>query len=293
MTDNNKYLIVIPGSAGSYGATVGALLVEIDKIKKNNPNAVIHYSGVSSGSFVAIIALLCIINPQNHVKMHEELLQMINKDNMWNTHTINPYTHYQNMGNWYVGVKKFIVKYVKDISQINNRIHIGICKLDVFNGLTYHVVSTFKDVNDFISVIHASSQIPYYTHAKFSVKYKQFFCLDGWFLDNALCLPDYKNIKLIGGLSIHPIDRLVLPCNIKYLRLFEKGKIFHEFKPLVVTTVDKHPHYYNYRYTLCYRLLIVIAMFILYKYGKRKMNIIVHYVRTFVGNRKNNIKKIR
>ena len=130
-----KYLLSLPGVGGYYGATIGAAKNIIDRINKKDPNAIIHYSGVSSGAFCALMMLLSFLNinhKHSHTKyisqIHKEFIECVGSVGKWSD---SIFDYYHNNDLFFAGVEKFIRMNIKDIKTINNKLILRIHSLKI------------------------------------------------------------------------------------------------------------------------------------------------------------------
>lgn len=223
-----KYLLSLPGVGGYYGATVGAAKNIIDRINKQDPDAIIHYSGVSSGAFCALVILLTYHNnSRNYTKYilqkHKKLIEYINEKGKWSD-SIFDYYHNNNL--YFAGIEKFIRKNVHDIQIINNKLHIGYCRILDNNKLEFTVVNEFANVDDLINALLASSHYTLFLKTEKYYEFRNHKCVDGVFMNNNVCLPGYINVKinpiLIDNLSVW--DKLLDPCHERFLIHYKYGK---------------------------------------------------------------------
>jgi len=229
-----KYLLSLPGVGGYYGATIGAATIIIDRIKKKDPKATIHYSGVSSGAICGLMLLILSLSlsikdkanqcERKHIlRMHKRFIKCINEIGKWSE---NVYDYYHNNDLFFAGLARFVKKYVKDVEMINNRLHIGYCKvLEDTNELEFVVVSEFYDVDDLINALFASSHYSLFLRNQKYYEFRNQKCVDGVFMDQNVHLPDYVNLKICPSLidEISIFEKMLIPCHDKFVRLYEYG----------------------------------------------------------------------
>jgi hypothetical protein len=226
-----KYLLSLPGVGGYYGATIGAATNIINRIKKKDPDAMIHYSGVSSGAICALMLLILsgIKNNANQcekkhiLRMHEKFIKCINEIGKWSDNVLD---YYHNNDLFFAGLAKFVKKYVKDVGIVNNRLHIGYCKvLENTNDLEFVIVSEFYDVDDLINALFASSHYSLFLRNHKYYEFRNQKCVDGVFMDQNVHLPDYVNLKICPSLvdNISIFEKMLVPCHDKFVRLYEYG----------------------------------------------------------------------
>lgn len=241
-----KYLLSIPGTGGCYGATVGAAKNIITRIKQNDPNAVIHYSGVSSGAICALLMLVSRFHKKHYIEnaeknisqIHKEFIDCITESGKWSD---SIFDYYHNNDLLFAGVEKFIRKKVKDVKMINNRLHIGYCKISATNKLEFVVVSEFLDVDDLINALLASSHYTLLLKNKMYHEYKGDKCVDGVFLNDNVHLPDYINIRISNELldNISVCEKILEPNHEKFIRLYKYGKKFQKHQKINQFNITK------------------------------------------------------
>lgn len=232
-----KYLVSIPAAGGRYGLTFGAARVVVRKIREIDPNAEIHYSGVSSGAFLAVLDIITTekertCDPKTktiiHEVMHKELLDTINNEGLWKP-GISEY--FQNNDYFFKGLAKFIKQNLVNIDQINDKVYIGYCKLSLVHGLEFKIVSKFKDVDDLIDALFASSHYSWVLKNKHYYEYRGDRCVDGVFMHNSFCVPGYKNISVGRDVfnGTRRMDALLDISQNKFIELYKKGEA-HQLK---------------------------------------------------------------
>jgi len=238
-----KYLVSIPAAGGRYGLTIGASHVIVKKIRKTDPNAVIHYSGISSGAIVAVLAIIMDerepVNGSDrmHSKLHRELIEMIKNEGEWEQGISN---YFQNNEYFFRGLTKFVKHNIIDINKINDKIHIGYCKLSPEHRLEFKVVSRFNDVDDLIGALLASSHYSWVLKNSHYYEYRGDKCVDGIFMHDRFPVPGYKNINIDDDIFVSTDirDSMLGLSHEKYISLYKMGKRHQRKKNLEFFETD-------------------------------------------------------
>lgn len=266
-----KYLLSFPGVGGYYGATIGAAKDIIDRIYKNNPNAIIEYSGVSSGAFCALMMLISLMDMEcgcdkkkhSHTKyishMHKEFVKCINDSGKWSD---SIFDYYHNNNIYFVGVEKFIRTYVKDIKTINNKLHIGYCRILDTNELEFNVVSNFMNVDDLVNALMASSHYALFLKNQKYFEFREQKCVDGVFINQNVHLPDYINVKINNQLldDICIFDKLLVPCHKKFKRLYKHGKKIQKTQKLNTFNITEDEVFKQTQFKNTFKLWDIISL---------------------------------
>lgn len=241
-----KYLLSIPAAGGRYGLTIGAARVIVDKIRAMDPEAEIHYSGVSSGAISAVLSVIMESreqlskDPKLHETIHREFLDTIEQEGEWK----QGISHYfSNNDIFFNGVATFIRNNLHDIETINHRVHVGYCKLSQDNGLEFKIVSRFDDVEDLIGALMASSHYTWILRWNNYHMYRGDKCIDGVFMHSSFALPGYKNISINKKLfkGTNQTEGFLEPSQDKYMRLYEMGKMFQSKRKINIVETNKEP----------------------------------------------------
>jgi hypothetical protein len=72
----SRYLVPLLAAGGKYGATLGSTVNIIRKIKEKDPNAVIHFSGVSSGAICAVMTHMAYQTNRTPYDLHDEFVEL-------------------------------------------------------------------------------------------------------------------------------------------------------------------------------------------------------------------------
>lgn len=278
----NKYLLSIPAAGGRYGLTIGAARVIVKQIRRLNPDAEIHYSGVSSGAISAVLSIIAdakehlfvpialpmtlpptdvtndtmvspilsttsttstptsFIQEPFHEKMHREMLDMVKQEGEWKTGVRE---YFRNNEYFFNGLIKFIKYHLIDIDQINDKVHIGYCKLSSENGMEFKIVSKFTDVDDLIGALLASSHYSWVLKNSNYYEYRGDRCVDGIFMYDRFSLPGYQNIIIDEDVFTDTarMEALLEPSQEKFIRLYRLGEERQTKKELNFFVVDKGP----------------------------------------------------
>lgn len=138
---------------------------------------------------------------------------------------------------------EMVRKYVKDIDSINNKIHIGYCKLTHDDGLEFNVLSEFKDVDDLIGANKASAHYSVLLRKDMYYVYRGDRCVDGIFVHDRIYMPGYRNVKIdsnhVEELGIY--DAILSNCADKFKRLHSVGEMYMCDKELAFIEVEGKP----------------------------------------------------
>lgn len=182
--DNRKrYLLSLPGSAGAFPAIITVAHKMKEQILKHDPDAIIHYAGVSSGSGAALFLARNI----SLEKCREYYQQYIDMHDTW-------YKSKTALLRWTQNMRKIFTEVAgDDISDLNDSIYVGVTELTFDKGPQCRVISNFKSTEDLVNTILCSCHLIGFRFTPYSYHNDKYLC-DGGYTCNELELPGYINI---------------------------------------------------------------------------------------------------
>lgn len=234
---DTKYLIPIPAAGGCYGITIGMVKNILDRIKhKIDPNA-IHFSGISSGSVCATLFALSRVYNYDIDDIHNEYMNLV-RDKTKDYDMISDY--YKKNNAFYECIKFLLDKYIRNISDINGKIHIGYASVsnNCIMGLEFNIVSHFDNVDDLYGAICASSHYPILLKNELYYEYRGKKCIDGAIMYDYIHLKGYKNIIIDDSvLAKVNITDVLLDCSKeKYSTMYNIGSKHQKRQEIHSTT---------------------------------------------------------
>lgn len=231
-----KYLIPIPAAGGCYGVTIGIVKNILNRIKYKTDPKDIYFSGISSGSVCATLFALSLIYNYDIDVLHTEYMNIV-RDKTKQYDTIIDY--YKKNNAFYECIKILLDKYVRDISDINGRIHIGYASVsnNCIMGLDFNIVSHFDDVDDLYGAICASSHYPILLKKELYYEYRGKKCIDGAIMYDYIHLENYKNIIIDSSIltKVNTTDVLLDCSEEKYHNLYNTG-LQHQKQQKIAST---------------------------------------------------------
>lgn len=208
----SKYLIAFPGGAGLFPVGLGYINTIKKYIYSHNKDAIIHYSGVSSGAVVALAACL-------EFDEQEIIDGFLRFEKLFDRFYKVPSTY------WYSAIRQYLHSLLPEhdsYTKCVGKLFVGYTKFQ-YTGFTFEVVSDFRSNTDLVECIIASSTIfPLsWTPVRW---YRGSFCCDGGFMMNRIHLNGYINIPVLYN-GLWTLQNLLLStCISNFHRLLNEGK---------------------------------------------------------------------
>lgn len=236
-----RYLIPLCGSGGCYPVMMGVGSNLIKRIKHKDPKAIIHFSGVSSGAICSLLFLISEIHNKNITSIHNEFISSVNK----RLKQIDcNFCHYRKNEIYFDSSEEIIRRHIKNTSDINGKLYIGYNVFSWCHGLEFKVVSDFKDVDDLMGAIRASSHFSFLLKSSSHYMYRGEKCIDGFFIHNNFLVPGYNNVVIAPKVfdNVPYNDMMLNHSDEKYNRLYKIGYDGQKHTDLEFVVVDNLPN---------------------------------------------------
>lgn len=239
-------VISVMGGAGLYPMGMGESLNTYRLIRDIYPNRRIVFSGVSSGSWVALMLALDIKDEQ--IEPYFDYFRSL-FDKWYKTRYFY----------WFKNLEVLTRKILEEnggFEKVTNKLFIGMTTWDPKNPkkIFFKTVSSYKSNDDVINAIMASSHI-FVIGRSWIRYYDNKLSFDGNFLKPNVILDNGKYINILIKYRLRfdnksPYDSMISYCPKKWDRLFSEGvKKFENNKNLYLEQIEKNQilpdWYYN------------------------------------------------
>lgn len=276
--ERKRYLLSLPGSAGAFPAIITAGYKMKEQILKHDPDAIIHYAGVSSGSGAALFLARNVSLEkarkyyQKYIDMHDTIYKSKTSLLRWTNYMKNIFTEVA--GN--------------DISDLNDKFYIGVTELTFDKGPQCRVISYYSSTEDLVKTILCSCHLVGFRFTPYSYHNDKYLC-DGGYTCNELELPGYINVVIRNkNLDITVWDRWLHLEIDKWDRMKSVGLNYSKsFRKTITETPNNFPHKLNKWFEIRWKsikyALIIIGI---YKSIPRITTIIKHLFWKFIEHLK-------